>query len=72
MSREGSAGEVLATFLRLGLTSFGGPIAHPTILANQALLLRHNHYVVPAGLHARMIYDFAAPIPIVTGLRRHL
>ena len=41
---------------------FGGPIAHPTILANQALLLRHNHYVVPAGLHARMIYDFAASI----------
>ena len=25
---EGSAGEVLAVFLRLGLTSFGGPIAH--------------------------------------------
>jgi|GEM_PF-170052 len=43
---------------------FGGPIAHPTILANQALLLRHNHYVVPAGLHARMIYDFTAPIPL--------
>ena len=41
---------------------FGGPIAHPTILANQALLLRHNHYVVPAGLHARMIYDFRGAI----------
>ena len=27
-SRRGSAGEVLATFLWLGLTSFGGPIAH--------------------------------------------
>jgi len=43
---------------------FGGPIAHPTILANQALLLRHNHYVVPAGLHARMVYEFVAPIPL--------
>jgi acyl dehydratase len=43
---------------------FGGPIAHPTILANQALLLRHNHYVVPAGLHARMIYEFAGAIPL--------
>jgi len=26
--RTGTAGEVFATFLRLGLTSFGGPIAH--------------------------------------------
>ncbi len=43
---------------------FGGPIAHPTILANQALLLRHNHYVVPAGLHARMIYQFRGAIPL--------
>jgi acyl dehydratase len=41
---------------------FGGPIAHPTFLANQALMMRHNHYVVPAGLHARMIYEFVAPI----------
>lgn len=48
---------------------FGGPIAHPTILANQALLLRHNHYVVPAGLHARMIYEFIAPIPLGTRAR---
>jgi len=27
-SREGSAGEVFGAFLKLGLTSFGGPIAH--------------------------------------------
>ena len=27
-SRPGSASEVFATFLRLGLTSFGGPVAH--------------------------------------------
>ena len=26
--RRGSAGEVFAAFLRLGLTSFGGPVAH--------------------------------------------
>jgi acyl dehydratase len=41
---------------------FGGPVAHPTFLANQALLMRHNHYVVPAGLHARMTYAFADAI----------
>jgi 3-hydroxybutyryl-CoA dehydratase len=39
-----------------------GPVAHPTFLANQALFLRHNNFVVPAGLHARMIYNFAAPL----------
>jgi chromate transporter len=27
-TRRGNSGEVLAVFLRLGLTSFGGPIAH--------------------------------------------
>ncbi len=41
---------------------WGGPVCHPTILANQALFLRHNRYVVPAGLHARMVFDFVAPI----------
>ncbi len=48
---------------------FGPPIAHPTILANQALFLRHNHYMVPAGLHARMVYEFLAPIPLGTRAR---
>lgn len=43
---------------------FGGPVVHPTILANQALLLRHNHFVVPAGLHARMIFNFHKAIPL--------
>jgi acyl dehydratase len=43
---------------------YGNPIIHPTLLANQALLMRHNHYFVPAGLHAQMIYDFVAPIPL--------
>jgi len=43
---------------------FGGPIVHPTILANQALMMRHNHYFVPAGLHARMIYKFISAIPL--------
>jgi acyl dehydratase len=41
---------------------FGGPIAHPTILANQALRLRHSRYIVPAGLHAKMEFEFVEPI----------
>jgi acyl dehydratase len=47
----------------------GGPIAHPTLLANQALFLRHNRYVVPAGLHARMVFEFLNPIPLGTRAR---
>jgi acyl dehydratase len=45
---------------------FGGPIAHPTLLANQALFLRHNRYLLPAGLHARMVFEFVAPIHLGT------
>lgn len=48
---------------------FGSPVAHPTLLANQALFLRHNHYVVPAGLHARMVFDFLAPVSLGTRAR---
>ena len=48
---------------------FGGPVVHPTILANQALLLRHNHFVVPAGLHARMIFRFQKAMPLGARVR---
>ena len=41
---------------------FGGPIAHPTLLGNQALFLRHTRYVVPAGLHAKMSFELLRPI----------
>ena len=41
---------------------FGGPIAHPTLLANQALMMRHSRYIVHAGLHARMEFEFLEPI----------
>jgi acyl dehydratase len=41
---------------------FGGAIAHPTMLANQALRLRHRRYIVPAGLHAKMEFEFIEPI----------
>jgi acyl dehydratase len=43
---------------------FGGPIGHPTLLANQALLMRHNKYVVDAGLHAQMQFEFVRPIRV--------
>lgn len=43
---------------------FGGPIAHPPLLANQALLMRHNKYIVDAGLHAQMQFEFVKPIRV--------
>lgn len=45
------------------------PLVHPTLLANQALFLRHGRYTVPAGLHARMSFEFLAPIPLGTRAR---
>lgn len=43
---------------------FSGLIAHPTFAANQALRLRHSRYVVHAGLHAKMQFEFLEPIRI--------
>jgi acyl dehydratase len=48
---------------------FGGPIAHPTIAANQALLMRHNKYIVDAGLHAQMQFEFVRPIRVGMRIR---
>ena len=36
--------------------------APPTLMANQALHLRHSKYLVHAGLHARMEFNFLEPI----------
>ncbi len=41
---------------------FGGPIGHPTLLGNQALRMRHGRYIVHAGLHAKMDFEFLEPI----------
>jgi acyl dehydratase len=41
---------------------FGGTITHPVMLGNQALLMRHSKYIVPAGLHAKMHFEFVEPI----------
>jgi acyl dehydratase len=43
---------------------FGGPIAHPTLMANQALHLRHSKYIVHAGLHAKMALQFLRPLRV--------
>lgn len=41
---------------------FQGKIAHPVLLGNQALLMRHGKYIVPAGLHAKMHFEFVEPL----------
>jgi acyl dehydratase len=45
-------------------TPFGGKITHPVLLGNQALFMRHGKYIVPAGLHAKMQYEFIEPIRV--------
>jgi len=42
----------------------GGKIAHPVLMGNQALLMRHSKYIVPAGLHAKMQYEFVEPFRV--------
>ena len=49
----------------------GGPIAHPTLLGNQALLMRHSKYIVPAGLHAKMQFEFVEPLRVGMRVRSH-
>ena len=39
-------------------------VAPPTLMANQALHLRHSKYLVHAGLHARMEFNFVEPIKL--------
>ncbi len=50
---------------------FGGKIVHPTLLANQALLMRHSKYIVPAGLHAKMEFEFLEPIRVGMRVRTY-
>ncbi|HEV3347439.1 MAG TPA: MaoC family dehydratase [Methylomirabilota bacterium] len=47
----------------------GGQVAHPTLMANQALHLRHTKYIVHAGLHAKMEFNFIEPVR--PGMRVH-
>ena len=41
---------------------FGGKIAQPTLLGNQALFMRHCRYLINAGLHAKMQFEFLEPL----------
>jgi len=50
---------------------FGGKIAPPTLMANQALLMRHSRYIVPAGLHAKMQFEFLEPLRAGMRVRTH-
>ncbi|MDB5811711.1 MAG: MaoC-like protein, partial [Betaproteobacteria bacterium] len=45
-----------------GDSPFGGPIAHPVLLGNQALMMRHSRYIIPAGLHAKIEFEFLEPL----------
>jgi acyl dehydratase len=50
---------------------FGGTIAHPVLMGNQALLMRHGKYIVPAGLHAKMQFEFIEPLRPGMRVRSH-
>lgn len=50
---------------------FGGAIGHPVLLSNLALLMRHNKYIVPAGLHAKMQYEFVEPVRVGMRVRSY-
>jgi acyl dehydratase len=52
-----------------GPSPFGGPVAPPTLLANQALHLRHSKYIVHAGLHAKMEFRFLEPMRVGVRVR---
>jgi len=54
-----------------GDSPFGGTIAPPTLLANQALLMRHSRYLVKAGLHAKMQFEFLEPLRAGMRVRTH-
>lgn len=50
---------------------FDGKITHPVLLGNQALFMRHNKYIVPAGLHAKIQFEFVEPIRIGMHVRSY-
>ncbi len=49
----------------------GTPAAHPVLLGNQALMMRHSRYIVPAGLHAKMQFEFLEPVRVGMRVRTY-
>ena len=71
--RGSAAGEVLAAFLRLGLTSFGGPIAHLgyfdfpdlfSVIAQLEIILNANGHPVPYGAGVAAVQNVYAEAAI--------
>jgi len=52
-------------------TPFGGSIAPPVIIGNQALRLRNSRYIVMAGLHAKMQFEFIEPLRVGIRVRSY-
>lgn len=50
---------------------FGGPVVHPVLLGNQALMMRHSRYIIPAGLHAKMHFEFLEPVRVGMRVRTY-
>lgn len=50
---------------------YDGKITHPVLLSNLALFMRHNKYIVPAGLHAKIQCEFVTPIRIGMRVRAY-
>ena len=52
-------------------SAFGGPIVHPVMMGNQALMMRHSRYIIPAGLHAKMHFEFVSPMRVGMRVRSY-
>lgn len=70
MAGEGSVGEVLRVFLRLGLTSFGGPAAHVATMRDE--LVRRRGWLTDAAFLDLVGVASAIPGPTSTELALHV
>ena len=68
-------GIALAKFVAAVLTNsasmFAEAIHSVADTGNQALLMRHSRYIVPAGLHAKMQFEFVEPVRVGMRVRTH-
>ncbi len=61
--RQGTPGEVLAAFLKLGLTSFGGPIAHLGYFREDFVAGAAGSTIVPMPIWSRCASSFPGQHP---------